>query len=111
MYVLSKLLLCLAALIAGALAVELFHREGHRGATAQAISASGGNPLVVQPPDRPNEICFEGKTEVSEDRVARVTFKEGERVFELAVRPGQVVRPGDLLFTLKGVHLQQLEQA
>jgi membrane fusion protein, multidrug efflux system len=115
--VLAKLLLCAAGLTAGAVSVEAFHRtaEPRPGPTAAAPeTASGPVPCESQPPPTPTgrlDIRFEGPVEVTDDRVARVTFKDGERVFEVAVRPGQTVRPGDLLFTLKGVHLQQLEQA
>ncbi len=117
MGVLAKLLLCAAGLTAGAVSVEAFHRAESRPGPA-AISpetAAEPAPSVPQPqPPTPTgrlDLRFEGPVEVTDDRVARVTFKDGERVFEVAVRPGQTVRPGDLLFTLKGVHLQQLEQA
>ncbi|HVK13188.1 MAG TPA: biotin/lipoyl-binding protein [Gemmataceae bacterium] len=110
---LAKLLLCAAGLTAGAVSVEAFHR------TAQPVGsppAAAPEPAPSGPPPTPFksdrlDVRFEGPVEVTDDRVARVTFKEGERIFEVAVRPGQTVRPGDLLFTLKGVHLQQLEQA
>lgn len=112
MHAASKILLCLAGLTAGGAAVEIYHREDTNSRCLILSSPIPSESNEIDQPQNPsNEICFEGLTEVSEDRVARVTFKEGERIFEVAVRPGQVVRPGDLLFTLKGVHLQQLEQA
>lgn len=119
MYLLSKLLLCAAAVAAGAVSVEVYHRESRPTESPPARTCDDRPPVAepVRLPESPqparlaNEIQFEGLVEVSDDRVARVTFKDGERVFEVAVRPGQKVKPGDLLFTLKGVHLQQLQQA
>jgi multidrug efflux pump subunit AcrA (membrane-fusion protein) len=90
--------------------VEVYHRESQPDSSPTA-PCEVHPQRMAGPEDARNEIRFEGQAEVSDDRVARVTFKEGERVFEVAVRPGQAVKPGDLLFTLKGVHLQQMEQA
>ena len=118
MGLLAKLLLCAAGLTAGAVSVEALHRCGRPVAGFSPPPQDHGSPPIICVPEKPLaappdrlDISFEGATEVSDDRVARVTFKEGERIFEVVVRPGQVVRPGDLLFTLKGVHLQQLQQA
>ncbi len=111
MYVLSKVLLCAAALTAGAVSVQVYHRGHSATPTLPAARPVPVPPAPAVTDDAPNDIRFEGHTEVAEDRVARVTFKEGERVFEVTARPGQTVKRGALLFTLKGVHLQQLEQA